>query len=55
MILPPDQLAHSDTSYLIFPDGNDVGLQGGLFLIDEGERKERREGKNGFSLVLFFI
>lgn len=26
MILPPDQLAHSDTSYLLFPDGNDVGL-----------------------------
>jgi len=25
MILPPDQLAHSDTSHL-FPDGNDVGL-----------------------------
>lgn len=44
MILPPDQLAHSDTSYLLFPGGNDVGLPE---VCREGEREK------GFSLVLF--
>jgi len=47
MILPPDQLAHSDTSHL-FPDGNDVGLpefcrEGGA--VPDGWGRKKREGR----------
>lgn len=56
MILPPDQLAHSDTSHLL-PDGNDVGLpqvcrEGGV-PDGWGRKKREEEGGKAFSLVLF--